>query len=66
MIATGLECIPGRRAQRRGVEIIVGDTLSGKCIKSRCLNRTTKGTRTTEAYVVNQHNYNIREDKSWD
>ena len=51
MISSGLECISSWRAKRRSVKIIVGDTLSGKCIKSRRLNWATKGARTTEAYI---------------
>ena len=55
MVATGLERISRRRAERSGVEIVVQDTLRSERIKSRRLDGAADGAGATEANIIDQY-----------
>ncbi len=52
MVSAGLERVPRRRAERRGVEIIVSDTGRGQPVESRRLDRAAEGAGAAKADVV--------------
>src|SRR4029077_5747075 len=60
MIAAGKKCGPRRRAQRRGVKVVV--TKAARChpIQSRGWNRPAESAGCTEARVVGQDQKNVR------
>ncbi len=60
MVATGEERGSGRRAERRRVEAVVLETLSGETLGRRCAARTTECARSCEADVVQQDDKNVR------
>ena len=59
MVATSFERVPRRRAQCRGVEIVIGDTRGGKIIECRRRNRTAYGAGAAKANVIDQDDYHI-------
>ena len=59
MVAAGLQRRARRRAQRRGVEIVVAQSVLRQAIERRRGDRAAEGIRRAEAEVVDQHDHDI-------
>ena len=59
MIASGLERVARRRAQRRRVEVVEAQASRGDLIHRRRADGTAEGARPAEADVVDQHDHDV-------
>ena len=59
MIASGLQRGAGRRAERRGVEVVVAETLARDPVHDRHRHRAAERARDAEAHVVDQHDHDV-------
>ena len=59
MVASGLERIARRRAQRRGVEVVELQAALRELVHGRRANRAAEGARPTEADIVDQHDHDV-------
>ena len=60
VVSSGLERVAGRRAQRRGVEVVEPHTALRQLIHRRRPDGTAEGARPAEADVVDQHDHDVR------
>ena len=59
VVAAGLERLPGRRTQRRGVELIVHQALAGQLVEVGRFNDTAEGAGAAEAEIVQQDDHHV-------
>ena len=60
MVATGQQCLSGRRAKRRGVEPRVLDRVGRDCIEVRRVAWTAERARCSEADIVDKDDQDVR------
>ena len=60
MVAAGQQRRAGRRAERRGVELVVAQPALRQPLERRHVDRPAEGARLAEAHVVDQHDEHVR------
>ena len=60
VVAAGEQGRPRGRAERRGVELVVAQSLVGEAVGGRHAHRSAEGARHAEAHVVHEHDEHIR------
>ena len=59
MVAAGEQRRTGRRAERRGVELVVAQPAAGQPLHRRHVDRPAEGARLAEPHVVDQHDEHV-------
>ena len=60
VIAAGQQTGPGRRAQGRGVEVVIPDTTPGQPVEIRCLDSRSIAAEMAETGIIQQNHHYVR------
>ena len=60
VVAAGEQCHPGRRTERRGVELVVPEPVVGQAVHRRHVDGPAKCAGLAEPHVIDQHDEHVR------